>query len=580
LPYGNGGEVVFMKTKNFITTIALVVSMMLVCDVSEVFANKRRRGNDSVQSNSRSLPITEHYQDGRIKRIIMPNDNKVSEYRLTVEKIWFTGEINEKYPDGYPKKISGYDEYDDERNFIVLEYTQNKNRLRASIYDGNEKTLKTTFKYEFYQNGNIRKVSEYNSDGKLIEVAEYDQNGNILRITEMNEDGTEITDVFHHNGMPKRMSSYNSNGKLVSVTEFDENGNILRDTEMNEDGTKTVEEYDQNGKTVKRSVYDNDGNVGIADEFHHNEMPKRMSVYNSNGKLVGVIEFDENGNILRDTEMNEDGTKTVEEFDKNGNLVKFSEYGNDGKLSKITEYDQNGKVRKFSVYNGDENVFVAYEFHDNGNSKIASLFNINGKLVIVPGNLRRSTEMHEDGTKTVEEFDKNGKTVKRSVYGGEFVFVAYEFHDNGNPKGASVYNSNGKLVRIEERDENGNLVKFSEYGNDGKLSKITEYDQNGKVRKISEYSKGVFVRNLLEGGVQCVFDGRLTYAILMRNTAIFEEQFGDVNDKIWRRSNCLPPDLRRRAEQGGYSFVAIRGTGSGYASFRRHNGEWFGRSSR
>jgi hypothetical protein len=119
--------------------------------------------------------------------------------------------------------------------------------------------------------------------------------------------------------------------------------------------------------------------------------------------------------------------------------------------------------------------------------------------------------------------------------------------------------------------------KITKYDNDGKLSKVKEYDERGDTKKISEYSKGTFVRNLLET-VQCVYDGLLTYALLIRDATTFDEFFeGGVESATWRKTNYseLSADLKQKATQGGYKFIAIKILKDGYYNYRYYNGEWF-----
>ncbi|MCL1948013.1 MAG: hypothetical protein FWF51_12825, partial [Chitinivibrionia bacterium] len=275
-------------------------------------------------------------------------------------------------------------------------------------------------------------------------------------------------------------------------------------------------------------------------EYYSDGKMKKMSIYEGD-KLSAVNEYYENGKIKSKSTYDNEGDEKYEEYYENGKLKKEIEIVNFGKISLVTEYDENGKLKSECSRSGPWS--DCKEYYENGKIKSKSTYD------------------------NVETYDEKSESVK---------YVVIEYDQNGKIKKTSVYDDflNGKLETVLEYYENGKIKKSSVYGNDGKISEIYELDENQNLQKILQYSKGAFVRNLLET-VQCVYNGLLTNAMLIRDATIFEKFFGSVESKIWRKDNSLPSDLKQKATQSGYKFIAIKTSEGTYYWFRYYNGEWF-----
>jgi hypothetical protein len=322
----------------------------------------------------------------------------------------------------------------------------------------------------------------------------------------------------------------------------------------------------------------NDNNLSVVNEYYENGNIKK-TIRNIKGKPLIIYSYDDTGNLLTTTKIDErykngnakkaliydseEKLKEIEEYYKNGKIKSEENYDADGNLSSIHEYDNNEKLKKFSSYRKDGRLISfdeyveqykleKYYYHYNSNDS-------DGKLVYVVksvGNIQSFYDEYGILLK-VYEYDEYG-------YGNEVKRLEYEYDE-----------INGKISKVYEYEyESKYPKKVQEYGDDGKISKVYEYDNNGYIQKILQYSKGAFVRNLLET-VQCVYDGLLTNAVLVGDATTFEEDFGSVESKIWRKGDSLPSDLKQKAKQGGYKFIAIKSAKGGYYWFRYYNGEWF-----
>ena len=102
----------------------------------------------------------------------------------------------------------------------------------------------------------------------------------------------------------------------------------------------------------------------------------------------GICEYDSNGNQIKHTMYEDDGTIRFFEtykYDSNGNKIKYSKYHPDGTLDWywIYEYDSNGNEIKSSKYNGDGTLdwYSIYEYDSNGNRIKTSHYNPDGTLI-------------------------------------------------------------------------------------------------------------------------------------------------------------------------------------------------------
>ena len=83
---------------------------------------------------------------------------------------------------------------------------------------------------EHFQNGNIKKRSMYNCNGKIKFYEEYYESGRLKRYKEYNDDTGELVEVlefdYYNNGNKKKVTTFNFDQKWIALEEYYANGNI------------------------------------------------------------------------------------------------------------------------------------------------------------------------------------------------------------------------------------------------------------------------------------------------------------------------------------------------------------------
>ena len=188
-----------------------------------------------------------------------------------------------------------------------------KSTKKASTNRTSDNSTEADSNTTYYDNGNIAKVLEHDTNGTIRKVTYYREDGTIESSWENNESGA----------MTKH-ESYDESGKLESynTAEYDENGNEIKSTfyDKNDKITQTnTMEYDENGNRIKITYYDGTGKV----------------------KSYRISEYDSDNNPVKDTE-----------YDESGNVLEYSIYekAEDGKFPDYTTYDAQGNVKEYGKY--------------------------------------------------------------------------------------------------------------------------------------------------------------------------------------------------------------------------------------
>lgn len=234
----------------------------------------------------------------------------------------------------------------------------------------------------FFLGGQLTK--EYDGPDVLVETyaAYYDDKPYLSSKYEYDEDGnaTKITNY--------------SSGTISHWNDFEyDNGNVIKQTLYTSDETVNqlyVHEYDQSGNRVKSTFYDGDGTVMLSQEFEYDDrgnLIKLTTIDDDDVRYRHEFEYDESGNRTKETQCNSDGTvEAYSEFvyDSDGNRIKDIYYSH-GDLPKQTEYeyDKSGNVTKNISYDSDGSVSslreYKYEYDKNGNMIKRTQLDENGK---------------------------------------------------------------------------------------------------------------------------------------------------------------------------------------------------------
>ena len=233
---------------------------------------------------------------------------------LSLEKIW-------DYDDPEYPMVTKYINYDSEGNYS------------------------SESKYWYGPSGNMEGAINYYEDGTVRAVSEYDGFGNRIHVTAYKTDGT-----------PEKYTEY----------DYDDTGTyLLRNAQYDSDGTLKYEtvfgcEFDASGRVVKYGTINSDGSLEVQDEYMYDENGNVTVHYKY---LWGTMqdweekEYDNAGNLIK--EMTFDpyykNMETLREYNDSGNPVKYTEFSSDGNASEWSdyEYDDSGNLLRILQYNAD-----------------------------------------------------------------------------------------------------------------------------------------------------------------------------------------------------------------------------------
>ena len=312
--------------------------------------------------------------------------------------------------DGYVD-ASGYDQYG--------------NLLKRVSYDPDGNILSTVeYAYTYDDQGNIMSAKYY-SDGVLQSLDEYVLDGEgyprIVKYTYYYENGEVCVDEYDENGEIIHTLYTAADGSLLaeSWSEYavDEDGNIYEckltgvDTEK-----KYTCEYNRYGDVTYRAFFDLEGNLDHEDVWEYG--------YNDEGQMEwmkqyrdGVLTDEITGYAERVTEdysmrypetviaYYEDGTKLVSYSGELGEVETETLYNADGSVASVTRYVyetfEDGNWKRITVYKDDVMICDTEYVMDEEMGWSRKFM---------------ETEYHEDGSKTVFEYDENEEVVSEIRY--------------------------------------------------------------------------------------------------------------------------------------------------------------------
>ena len=156
-----------------------------------------------------------------------------------------------------------------------------------------------------------------------------------------------------------------------------------------------------------------------------------------------IEESEENESVEEESEdiekeavvYNDDGSRLEREFDNEGNMIKETEYYSDGHVSNIREYD-NGILIKETVYNADSGHLL-------------------GRIMEYTSTGAKSKHIRygDDGINIlhIEEYDSAENMIKRTYYnidGSIRCWYEYEYDSEGNEIKSTRYNPDGSIDSV------------------------------------------------------------------------------------------------------------------------------------
>ncbi len=434
------------------------------------------------------------------------------------------------------KKLDGTTLFKEEHTHNY-EYDNNGNITKhVHIFEGEELER---IDYAYNAVGNVIKESNYYG-GRLYGVQEFNDNGNVIKQMSYDENGVETERyemTYNEMGLPLKQTMF-ENGKEVGHMQasYDENGNMTKLVTV-QDGvevSKTEYEYNNNGYILKETRYENGKEVASElYEYHENGEEKKFSRYEE-GVLTSLSEYNENGDIIKDMYLYDDGEYlNVYEYDKDGNRIKSTAYFN-GVITSLEEYNKNGDTVKYIRYtDGKEEYCEEYEYNADGVC-IKNVCYENGVLYSIHEYNDNEDPLkivyyHTDGTEDSRheyEYNAKGELLKCTSYndgkldceelynldGGKLYYTGYYYDENGKIYNATeygfdnsmlkdtFYNPNGTVNSVREFDDNENVVLQIEYSYSGQTEMIRneyyyDFDEDGN---FEGYTLKVYRMNVLK----------------------------------------------------------------------------------
>jgi hypothetical protein len=285
-------------------------------------------------------------------------------------------------------------------------------------------------------------------------------------------------------------------GILVYETNYDRNGNILDSIVYNSNKISFHEKYTYNDKNelLIRVLIDSLGvevqkserllnDKGLESRFvmyhldsiyyqqqrEYNEEDEliRLTEFDARGvndgvsKLVSEYVYNEKGELLSQTELNNDGdilSKVSYTYNSDGNKISISNYNSLGDLQGKTllkEYE-NGNSKLIEKYDAFDSLYAFYKYEYNSKGEETKNIILNGIGQVI----RQSNTT----------IDENGNKVLFEIYEGEVGFLG---------KDEVTYNENGQETELTVFDNRNKQVK----------RKVTVYSEKGLITKEVNYNK-------------------------------------------------------------------------------------------
>ncbi|MBQ7779813.1 MAG: hypothetical protein IJ404_04885 [Clostridia bacterium] len=218
--------------------------------------------------------------------------------------------------------------------------------------------------------------SHEDEDGKYSWECEYTADGKATKETYYNlgyYDYVEVSTYYPDGKTKKTFEEYelfinNETGEYVlgdlkGKYEYREDGTTKFNTYYYYDGSYSVTEYDENEEALKETEYDKDGNVtgyktfvytddsGVIKEYEGDKLVKetyKKPVYveeydHTEWVTVKTVTYHENGNRTETTYFEDDiynpDVKSEIVYDAEGNVVRKTEYNEDGSYTRVYESD-------------------------------------------------------------------------------------------------------------------------------------------------------------------------------------------------------------------------------------------------
>jgi antitoxin component YwqK of YwqJK toxin-antitoxin module len=213
---------------------------------------------------------------------------------------------------------------------------------------------------EYYDNGDLKKIGKYDSDGNGTgEWKFYHKNGQLRKIGKY-KIGKQTGEwkIYHENGQLEAIGKI-ENGKSIGEWKYYHGNGKLQEIGKYKNGKQTGEwkYYHDNGKLRGIGKWENGKKIGEWKYYHDNGKLRGMGKW-ENGKKMGKWKsYHDNGQLQEIVKM-ENGNPTGEwkSYHDNGQLEEIGKYENGKKTSKWRYYHKNGQLEKIRKHENGKKV--------------------------------------------------------------------------------------------------------------------------------------------------------------------------------------------------------------------------------
>ena len=375
-------------------------------------------------------------------------------------------------------------------NTINNNNNDNKNKYSYS-YSMIDNLVKDGEQIDYYENGEIQKIENYNNGKKNGEQIEYYEKGKIKAMSKYvngDEDGWDIE--FSEKGDTTYKAFYVNDKIEGQEVEYSDNGK-----------TKSIVYYKNdkiNGQNIKYNTKKvffifNKTYTSSIKNYKDDELEGDCKFYNTKGKLKKEVIFKNDIPYTSVSAYDNKGNKLDQGTLVNGTGI-FKEYYSDGKLQNILTFKNSACYGEFNVYNEEgklEQTGIIYNYNDTINSNsFKGDFYIKGSAIY--NNVRK---IYPYGNVTIYNIYannklpvKNRKRFKKYYYDNYHDYDNYDFYNEYNlvVKREINYDTITKTSTIKKYYSNGNLYSMQKENRDS--SKIIKYYENGKEKYSGQYA--------------------------------------------------------------------------------------------
>ncbi len=261
-----------------------------------------------------------------------------------------------------------------------------------------------------------KQVCEYDGKHQLMSSIYYDGNGKLMG------DGMSYSYIYSEPNMVSQIRYYTTDLEHYETVDIEySNGNVTSRVHKDENGeTVQVETYEFDDKGRATSSYNKDHRTGFeySERYEYSQdesgntitvcysgdsdIPEYKNIFDSEGRLLLDILYDESGSEQTKTEVVRDGNREVTTTYLNG-IISSKYESVDGSYVRLETYDSEGKLSEYTTYEHADTTMTEYYYATEGN-----LMLLTSKTVYTNGADDRPISMYS--------YDAEGNVTYSNVY--------------------------------------------------------------------------------------------------------------------------------------------------------------------